>query len=171
MNFNSEKARELKDKAQQVKLFITDVDGVLTDGKIILGNEGLEFKAFHVHDGQGIKLAQEVGMEVAIITGRESEAVSCRAAELGISEIYQGVSDKVEVFEQLLADYNLSSAEVSYIGDDLGDLALLKRVGLALTVSNGVAAIKEVADYITTKPGGAGAVREAIQLILALQEL
>ncbi|SDC09257.1 MULTISPECIES: KdsC family phosphatase [unclassified Candidatus Frackibacter] len=161
--------QNIKSKAQNIKLFISDVDGVLTDGRIILGSDGQEFKSFNVQDGKGIKLAQEAGIEVAIITGRESEAVTQRAKELAIEEVHQGIDDKVAIFKEVLAKYNLTTEEVAYIGDDLNDLLFLKEVGLALTVANGVAEVKEVADYITDKHGGQGAVREALELILKLQ--
>ncbi|SJZ47272.1 KdsC family phosphatase [Selenihalanaerobacter shriftii] len=161
--------QQLTSKATNIKLFITDVDGVLTDGRIILGNDGQEMKFFHVQDGKGIKLAQEAGIEVAIITGRESEAVTRRAKELAITEVHQGIKDKVATFNQLLSKYDLDSEEVAYIGDDLNDLLLLRRVGLALTVANGVNEVKEEADYITKKDGGRGAIREVIELILKMQ--
>ncbi|WP_408955148.1 KdsC family phosphatase [Natroniella sp. ANB-PHB2] len=156
----------LKEKVEEIKMFITDVDGVLTDGRIILGSEGQEFKCFHVHDGLGIKLAQEAGIEVAIITGRKSEAVTRRAAELGLEEVHQGVKDKLEVLKQLLERYNLTVEQVAYIGDDLNDLVILKEIGLAMTVANGVDEVKEVADYVTNKAGGQGAVREAIEVVI-----
>ena len=157
-------------RAQKIELFITDVDGVLTDGRIVLGNEGEEFKFFHVHDGLGIKLAQKAGIKTAIITGRESKLVARRAGELEISEVHQNIKDKQAVFANLLAKYDISEENVAYIGDDLNDLAILTKVGLALTVANGVAAVKEEADYITEKEGGQGAVREVIELILAAQD-
>ncbi|WP_035571322.1 KdsC family phosphatase [Halonatronum saccharophilum] len=156
----------VEERAQRVKLFITDVDGVLTDGRIILGNDGEELKFFHVHDGKGIKLAQEAGIEVAIITGRESKIVERRAKELGIKEVYQGIKDKLGIFSNLLEKYNLTSKEVAYIGDDVNDLEVLKEVGLALTVANGVDKVKKVAHYTTKKEGGFGAVREALELII-----
>jgi 3-deoxy-D-manno-octulosonate 8-phosphate phosphatase (KDO 8-P phosphatase) len=159
----------LKKKMQKIKLFITDVDGVLTDGRIVLGNNGEEFKFFHVHDGMGIKLAQEAGLKTAIITGRESELVATRAEELGIKEVYQDIHDKKQVFEELLARYNLTSEEAVYIGDDLNDLEIFAEVGLALTVADGVDKVKKEADYVTEKRGGRGAVREAVELILEAQ--
>jgi 3-deoxy-D-manno-octulosonate 8-phosphate phosphatase (KDO 8-P phosphatase) len=157
-------------QAEKIKLFITDVDGVLTDGRIVLGNDGEELKFFHVHDGLGIKLAQQAGIKTAIITGRESELVARRAGELEISEVHQNIKDKLEVFANLLAKYDISEENVAYIGDDLNDLPILKKVGLSLTVANGVQAVKDEVDYTTEKEGGQGAVREVIELILAAQD-
>ncbi|ADL13668.1 KdsC family phosphatase [Acetohalobium arabaticum] len=159
----------LKAKAERIKLFIMDVDGVLTDGRIILGEGGQELKFFHVQDGAGIKLAQRAGIKTAIITGRSSQAVTRRAEELDIGDVYQGIADKAAVLEELLDKHGLSLDEAAYIGDDLTDLSILSRVGLSLTVANGVAEVKEEADYITESLGGAGAIREAIELVLKLQ--
>ncbi|GAB6099441.1 hypothetical protein JCM16358_13200 [Halanaerocella petrolearia] len=161
---------QLKEKAAKIKLFITDVDGVLTDGRIILGNDGEEFKFFHVQDGMGIKLAQDAGIKTAIITGRESKLVERRADELKINEVHQNIDDKLGVFSDLLNRYGISEDEVAYIGDDVNDLPILDKVGLALTVDNGVSQVKKAADYITEHAGGRGAVREAIELILQAQD-
>lgn len=169
MQLELEKIKRLKEKAENTKLFITDVDGVLTDGRIILGSDGQEFKCFNVQDGKGIKLAQKAGIEVAIITGRKSEAVTERARELDIKEVHQAIEDKVATFKQILTKHDLQPEEVAYIGDDLNDLLLLNRVGLALTVANGVTELKEAVDYVTENAGGAGAIREAVELILKLQ--
>ncbi|TDX59216.1 KdsC family phosphatase [Orenia marismortui] len=160
----------LKDKAAKIKLFITDVDGVLTDGRIVLGNNGEEFKFFHVHDGKGIQLAHEAGIKTAIITGRESKLVQRRADELSIQEVHQNIKDKIKVFNSILEKYQVSEDEVAYIGDDVNDLEILKRVGLSFTPANGVDKVKEAVDYITTKEGGQGAVREAIELLLKASE-
>ncbi len=156
-------------KALKIKLFITDVDGVLTDGSLILGNNGEEFKSFNSQDGMGIKLLQKNDIKVAIITGRSSKIVENRAEELDIKEVYQGIDDKIKIFNNLLDKYSLNSNEVSYIGDDLNDLPVLNEVGLSFTVSNGVDKVKENVDYITEKSGGKGAVREAAELILNIQ--
>lgn len=162
---------ELKAKAERIKLFIMDVDGVLTDGRIILGEDGQELKSFNVKDGAGIKLAQQSGIRTAIVTGRSSQAVTRRADELDIEEVYQGISDKTVVFEELITKYDLTPDEVSYIGDDLADILLLKQVGLSLTVPNGVDEVKQEVDYITNNPGGDGAIREVIEMILKLKEV
>jgi len=161
----------LKDKSIKIKLFITDVDGVLTDGRIILGNNGEEFKFFHVHDGKGIQLAHEAGIKTAIITGRESKLVQRRADELSIKEVHQNIKDKIKTFNNLLDKYGVKEEEVAYIGDDVNDLDILERVGLSFTPANGVEKVKEVVDYITTKEGGQGAVREAIEMILKYQAI
>ena len=161
---------KLDAQAKEIKLFITDVDGVLTDGRIVLGNDGEEFKFFHVHDGMGIKLAQRAGIKTAIITGRESKLVERRAGELEISEVHQNIKDKLAVFADLLDKYGISEENVAYIGDDLNDLKILKRVGLSFSVANAMQTVKDEVDYVTEKAGGEGAVREAIELILNSQE-
>ncbi|ACL69268.1 KdsC family phosphatase [Halothermothrix orenii] len=158
--------KTIVEKAARINLIITDVDGVLTDGRIVLGNNGEEFKFFHVQDGQGIKRAQKAGLKVAIITGRISKAVDRRAKELNIGEVYQGVNDKLIIYKKLCNKYNLKNEEVAYIGDDIADLDVLKEVGFACSVKNGVSAVKEMVDYVTDREGGRGAVREVIDLIL-----
>ncbi len=158
--------QEISVKASKIKMFITDVDGTLTDGRIIIGENGEEYKAFDSQDGQGIVLARTAGIECVIITGRRSNVVSIRASELGIKEVHQGVRDKLVVYEKLLKKYNLNEEEVAYIGDDISDLPLLKRAGLAFAVANAVTEVKDTADYITRREGGRGAVREAINLLL-----
>ena len=158
--------QEILAKAKKVKLLITDVDGVLTDGKIYLGANEQEFKAFNVKDGKGIKLLQEAGIEIAIITGRQSQAVTRRAQELAIKETHQGIADKIEVFNQLLERYNLDKSQVAYIGDDVNDLEILKQVGLSASVRDGVDLVKKEVDYVTRMIGGQGAVRELAELIL-----
>ena len=157
-------------KARKINMLATDVDGVLTDGRIVLGNNGEELKFFHVHDGKGVKLAQEAGIRVAIITGRSSELVERRARELGVNEIHQGCDDKLKVLEQLLSRYKLKSDQVAYIGDDLNDLPVLREVGLALTVADAVGRVRELADYVSEKKGGRGAVREIVEMILGYRQ-
>src|SRR5512147_2146210 len=122
-------ARGLKAKAKKVKMLLLDVDGVLTDGRIILDNRGNEFKAFHVRDGHGIKLAQRAGIIIGIITGRKAEVVNVRARELAIEEVHQGVKDKIHTYESLLIKYGLSDDQVAYIGDDIVDVEIMQRVG------------------------------------------
>lgn len=162
--------KDIIKKVLKVKLFITDVDGVLTDGSLILGNNGEEFKSFNSQDGMGIKLLQKNDIKVAIITGRSSKIVENRAEELAIKEVYQGIDDKIKVFNNLLDKHSLKSAEVSYIGDDINDLPVLNKVGLSFSVSNGIDKVKENVDYITKKSGGNGAVREASELVLDIQK-
>jgi len=156
-------------KALQIKLFITDVDGVLTDGSLILGNNGEEFKSFNSQDGMGIKLLQQANIKTAIITGRKSKIVENRADELAINEVYQGIDDKIKIYNDLLAKYSLESNEVSYIGDDINDLPVLNKVGLSLSVKNGIKKVKKNVDYVTDNKGGEGAVREAADLILNIK--
>lgn len=159
----------LAEKLRNIKIFITDVDGVLTDGRIILGSNGIELKSFHAQDGLGLHLAKKAGLKLAVITGRYSEAVERRGKELDFDYVFQGVSDKTSVLREILIKEGLSLSEVAYIGDDLNDLPILKQVGVKLAVSNAVDEVKEEADYITCKEGGSGAVREAVELILEAQ--
>lgn len=156
----------LQSKTKKIKLLLLDVDGVMTDGRIILDNQGNELKAFHVRDGHGIKLVQRAGILVGIITGRTSAVVDQRARELGIQEVHQGVKQKIEVYEALLARYSLQDHEVAYMGDDVVDVAILQRAGIAVTVADCDPAVKPHVDLITKTPGGRGAVREFINLIL-----
>lgn len=157
----------MKEKARKIKWLLLDVDGVMTDGGIILSG-GLEIKRFHVQDGLGINLAQRAGLRVGILTSRESEAVARRARELEIEEVSQGCSTKLEAYLQVLERYGLKDEEVAYMGDDLPDLPLLRRVGLAFAVANAVPEVKRQADHVTQKAGGEGAVREAVELLLRL---
>ena len=159
----------LRSKAKKIKLLLLDVDGVLTDGRIILDNQGNELKAFHVRDGHGIKLAQRAGIVIGIITGRKAEVVSVRARELGIGEVHQGALQKIGVYEALLEKYGLRDDEAAFIGDDIVDVEILKRVGFAVTVADCDPSVKPYADMITQAKGGRGAVREVINLLLASQ--
>lgn len=158
--------KQIKAKAKKVKLFIMDVDGTLTDGKIYIGPQGEVFKAFNTKDGLGIKRLREKGIIPVIITGRSSEIVVARAKELGIDEIYQGIKDKLEVYRHLVDKYKVNDEEVAFIGDDLNDLPLLNKVGLSFGVADAVEAVRAAVDYVTKQKGGEGAVREAIDLIL-----
>jgi 3-deoxy-D-manno-octulosonate 8-phosphate phosphatase (KDO 8-P phosphatase) len=148
-----------------------DVDGVLTDGQLYFGNDGEELKAFNTLDGQGIKLLQDAGIAVALITARESALVARRAANLGIRHVYQGRHDKFAALQALITDLALDLAQVAYIGDDLPDLACIRRVGLGISVSNGHASVKQYARLITTARGGQGAVREVCDFLLQRQGL
>ena len=152
--------------AKKVRILILDVDGVLTDGSIILDNNGNEIKAFHVRDGHGIKMICKAGFRVAIITGRYSEVVDRRALELGIGDVYQRCYVKTTAYEQLLIKYGLKDNEAAYVGDDVVDIALLKRVGLPVVVADGSDEAKECALMITKNRGGRGAVREVTDLLL-----
>lgn len=163
------KLPELKKKAKKIKLLIVDVDGVLTDGKIIFDSTQREIKAFDVKDGHGIKAAHRFGLEVAIITGRSSSIVDQRASELGIKTVIQKALDKKSAFNKILESTKLSTEEIAYIGDDLPDLPVLRRVGLSVAVSDAVQEVLESADMVTKRYGGSGAVREVIDFILKAQ--
>ncbi|WP_429885004.1 3-deoxy-manno-octulosonate-8-phosphatase KdsC [Geoalkalibacter halelectricus] len=156
----------MEERCRKIRLLLLDVDGVLTDGRIIYDNNGLETKAFDVKDGHGLKLVQRAGIKVGIITGRESRVVEHRAAELGIAILYQGAKDKLLPYEEILAQQGLRDEEVAYVGDDVVDLPVLSRVGLAVTVQDAVDDIKPYVHYVTRRPGGRGAVREVCDLIL-----
>ncbi len=159
----------LRGKAKKIKLLLLDVDGVLSDGRIILDNQGNELKAFHVRDGHGIKLAQRAGIVIGIITGRKAEVVNVRARELGITEVHQGALEKIGVYEAVLAKYGLRDEEAAFIGDDIVDVGILKRVGLAVTVADCDPSVKPFVDMVTRAEGGRGAVREAINFLLKSQ--
>jgi 3-deoxy-D-manno-octulosonate 8-phosphate phosphatase (KDO 8-P phosphatase) len=156
----------LKSKTNKIKLLLLDVDGVLTDGGLILDNQGNEFKTFNVRDGHGIKMAQRAGIAVGFITGRKSEIVNIRARELGIQEVHQGAQEKIVVYDSILAKYGLRDEEAAYMGDDIVDLDIFKRVGIAVTVADADVSVKPYADLVTKTAGGKGAVREFINLIL-----
>lgn len=157
---------QLMARAAKVQLLILDVDGVLTDGSIILDDEGRQLKAFNVRDGHGIKMLQREGVKVAIITGRNSRVVEHRAQELGIEHVYQGAKKKLPVFEALCASLGVEPAHVAYVGDDIVDLPVMVRVGLSVAVANASAETREYAHHITKASGGRGAVRELVELIL-----
>lgn len=160
---------DLLARARRIKVLLLDVDGILTDGAIIYTAQGVEIKAFHIQDGLGLKLLQKAGIEAGLITARESAMVRQRAEELGLAHIYQGVRDKLAVYEQILARHQLQPAEVAYMGDDWMDLPLLTRVGLAATVADAVPEAKEAAHFVTSRCGGRGAVREVCDLLLESQ--
>jgi 3-deoxy-D-manno-octulosonate 8-phosphate phosphatase (KDO 8-P phosphatase) len=153
----------------KIKLLILDVDGVLTNGVVFISATGEESKAFHLRDGHGLKLLQKSGIGIVLLSGRFSEATSRRAAELGIGELYQGITDKLPFYEKLLSERGFKDDQVAYMGDDLMDLPLLRRAGFAATVPDGIQEAREIAHYVTTRKGGQGAVREVIELILKSQ--
>jgi len=150
----------------KIKLLLLDVDGVMTDGRIIYSSDGGETKAFDVKDGHGLKLLQRAGIQVGIITGRQSAVVARRAAELGIELVYQGVKDKTLPFKEILAKLALLPEEVAYVGDDVVDLPVMRQVGFAATVADAVDDVKPFADMVTIRRGGRGAVREICDFIL-----
>lgn len=163
------KRSKLKDKAKKIKLLILDVDGVMTDGRIILDNEGNEIKAFHVRDGHGIKIAMDAGIHVAIITGRKSRVVDRRAKELGIRDVYQKILNKGDTYAEILKKYDLKDEDVAFIGDDINDLPILRKVGFSAAVADADTHIRKIVDYVTKLGGGRGAVRETIETILKAQ--
>jgi 3-deoxy-D-manno-octulosonate 8-phosphate phosphatase (KDO 8-P phosphatase) len=155
-------------RAKAIRLLVLDVDGIMTDGRMFYSPDG-ELMAFHILDGHGIKLALRHGLALAIISGRESVMVARRARELGVQEVHQRILDKLPVFESLLQRKGLTAPQVACMGDDLLDLPLLLRAGLALTVPGAVVEVQAAAHYITRRPGGEGAIREAIELLLKAQ--
>lgn len=155
---------------KNVKLIAMDVDGVLTDGSIIYGAGDIEIKVFFVKDGQGITLARRARIEIAFITSRVSDALVRRAKDLGVIEIHQGVDDKWACLEKIMKRYNLKREEVMYIGDDIVDIPIMKQVGSPVAVADSIDEVKEIAKYITKKPGGRGAVRETIDMVLKAQD-
>ncbi len=163
---NMEISPEILEKAKKIKFLLLDVDGVLTDGKIIVTEEGKEIKNFNVLDGMGIKLLQKIGVEVGILSSRYSKTVEHRARELGIEFVIQGELTKISAYENLLKKKGLKDEEIAYIGDDWVDLPILKRVGFAVCVPNAWDPLNQYVDYITRHPGGEGAVREVCEIIL-----
>jgi 3-deoxy-D-manno-octulosonate 8-phosphate phosphatase (KDO 8-P phosphatase) len=160
---------QLLNKIRKVKLLILDVDGVMTDGRIIIDDAGFESKHFDVKDGHGLKILMRYNIDVVIVTGRKSRVVEHRAADLGITEIHQGIRNKSEVFGGVLERRKLVPEETAYVGDDVVDIPLLKRVGFAVAVADAVPEVRHVADYVTNRPGGRGAVRELCEVILKAQ--
>ncbi|OPY13498.1 MAG: 3-deoxy-D-manno-octulosonate 8-phosphate phosphatase KdsC [Syntrophus sp. PtaB.Bin001] len=160
---------DVQNKIRKIKLLILDVDGVLTDGRIIIDDDGNESKHFDVKDGHGLKLIMRYGIDVVLLTGRSSAVVKHRADDLGIREVYQGVLKKLEFFQTYIEEKKLDPENVGYIGDDVVDIPVLRRTGFSVAVSDASAEVKEVADYVTERPGGRGAVREICDLMLKVQ--
>ena len=158
------------EKAKAIKLLILDIDGILTNGIIYYGNQGAELKGFHIHDGLGIKLLQKSGVTVAVISGKKSDAVEKRMKDLRIEHAYLGHENKLPIYEELKQKLNVNDNEIAYMGDDLPDLPLLRRVGFAITVPKAPAIIQQHIDLITKKKGGKGAVREICELIMEAQD-
>jgi 3-deoxy-D-manno-octulosonate 8-phosphate phosphatase (KDO 8-P phosphatase) len=157
------------ESAKKIKLLLLDVDGVLTDGRLYYGNSGEEMKAFNIQDGLGIKLLQKGGVQVGIITGRVSQLLQRRADELGIDPVIQGREDKLTALNELLQNHAIQMDEIAFVGDDLPDLAVIRRVGLGITPANGSASNVSAAHWQTGKRGGDGAVREVAEMILQAQ--
>jgi len=146
-----------------------DCDGVLTDGRLWLTADGEEQKAFHVHDGQGIALLHKAGLKTGIISGRTSAAVERRGRELGMSYLWQGANDKTKAFDEIIAEAGVSPHECAYIGDDVADVSVMRRAGLAVAVADAVDEVRQAAHYVTRLAGGRGAVREVCDMILKAQ--
>ena len=161
--------KKIIEKAKKLKLLILDVDGVLTDGKLFFDNDGNEYKAFHARDGHGIKLLRQSGVEVAVISGRKSNSVALRMKQLGIEYIYQGHENKISAFHEIIEKIGITPEQAAHVGDDLLDLPLMVRVGLAIAVQDANFAVKQHADWCTTLSGGCGAVREICDLIMQAQ--
>lgn len=159
----------LEQRCHPICLILSDVDGVLTDGGIVLDHEGIETKRFHVRDGLGIRLWQKAGYRFGVITNRSSNIVKIRMAELGIEIVRQGIDNKRKAMQDLLAELRLASDQVCYIGDDLLDLSAIHAAGLGVAVADACPELRQAAHYVTTLPGGSGAVRETIELILRAQ--
>jgi 3-deoxy-D-manno-octulosonate 8-phosphate phosphatase (KDO 8-P phosphatase) len=160
---------EIERRASRIKLLLMDCDGVLTDGRIWLVGEDGEQKCFNTHDGQGLSMLHRAGLRSGIISGRKSSVVDRRARELGVEFVKQGDVHKVKAFEAILAEASLDEGEVAFIGDDVPDIAIMRRVELAVTVADAVAECHAAAHYVTRAPGGRGAVREVVELILKSQ--
>lgn len=160
--------KSLADRCRQIEALVLDVDGVLTDGRIVYGEDD-ELKFFHVRDGSGLWAWKHAGKEAVILSGRTSQAVVRRAAELNVTRVRQGIADKSGAFEQLLSEAGWQAEQVACIADDFPDLGLLHRCGLAVAVADACFEVRSAAHYVTKVPGGRGAVREAIELILGVQ--
>jgi 3-deoxy-D-manno-octulosonate 8-phosphate phosphatase (KDO 8-P phosphatase) len=157
------------ERAKKIRLLAFDVDGVLTDGRIYISDKGEECKAYNIRDGLGMKLLQECGIKLALISGRTSRSVEARAQDIGIALLYQGVDDKVAVLEALMQELDLRAEQCGFMGDDLVDLPAMRRAGFSLSVADAPALVRERAHYVTRSTGGHGAVREACEFIMQAQ--
>jgi 3-deoxy-D-manno-octulosonate 8-phosphate phosphatase (KDO 8-P phosphatase) len=151
---------------KEIQLLLLDVDGVLTDGSIIYSDEGRETKVFNVKDGFGLKLIMSAGIKVGLVTGRTSNALHRRCRDLGIKHIYDGVQQKARLLDKIVAETGVGADNTAYIGDDLPDLPLMRRIGLAIAVADAHEMVRDYADWITAAPGGRGAVREVCDALL-----
>ncbi|MCX5704791.1 MAG: HAD-IIIA family hydrolase [Candidatus Omnitrophica bacterium] len=167
--FENEIKSNLRDKARKVKLLLLDVDGVLTDGRIIYDSRGRDSKFFDVHDGLGVYLLKKAGIPTILITAKGSRAIKPRARDMRVAEVFSDVSPKSAVLDKILKKYNVIIDDICFVGDDLVDLCMMKRVGFPIAVFNAAPEIKQSAAYITIKTGGRGAVREVAELILKSQ--
>ena len=160
---------DLPGRCRSIELILSDVDGVLTDGRIVLDSQGVETKQFHIRDGMGIRLWQKAGYRFGLVTARSSQMVRMRAAELGIDIVRQGNEDKAATVRSLLDELGVKPAQVCYVGDDLPDVPAVRAVGLGIAVADACPELRAVAQYVTETPGGRGAVREANEMILKAQ--
>lgn len=160
---------DLLQRAQRVRLVIFDVDGVLTDGSLFLGDDGQEYKAFHSRDGHGMVMLRNSGVTLAIVTGRKSQVVRIRMESLGIAHVYQGYRDKLPAYEDIKATLDLDDEAIAYVGDDVVDLPILRQVGLAIAVADAHPMVVEHCHWQTSAPGGRGAGREVCELIMQAQ--
>ena len=166
---NIAQSKENEERAKRVKVIVFDVDGVMTDGRLILGDDGQEYKSFHSLDGLGMKLLRATGVQMAIITGRTSKVVIKRAENTGIAHFYQGVDDKLAAFNELVKTLEISPEECAFMGDDVVDLPPMRKCGFAITVPTATPLVKQYAHYMTTLPAGRGAVREVCEFIMRAQ--
>ena len=159
----------LEERAKRIKIAVFDVDGVLTNGGLMLGDDGLEYKVFHSQDGLGMKMLRNTGIRMAYITGRKSNVVVKRAENTGVTILYQGIDDKLEAFNDLLEKQGVSAEECLFMGDDVIDIPPMRRAGLAITVPHAMPLVKEYAHYTTERQAGFGAVREVCELLMKAQ--
>ena len=156
----------LLQRIKSIQLLILDVDGVLTDGQIYLSSQGEEILSFHIHDGAGIKQLQQLGIHIAVISGRDTKPTQCRLKKLGIQHAFLGQENKIEAYQTLKQTLSVANEAIAYIGDDLPDITVMQQVGLPIAVANAVNAIKNIAFYCTKNTGGNGAVREVCDLFM-----
>ncbi len=161
--------QKIRELAQQIRLVIFDVDGVLTDGGLIMGDDGQEYKVFNAKDGHGMKMLQASGVEIGIISARNSRVVALRMENLGIKHVYQGQRDKLKAFADLMKKLQLQQEQIAYVGDDLLDLCIMRKVGLAIAVQDASQAVIDQSHWQTTAPGGRGAAREICEFIMQSQ--
>jgi 3-deoxy-D-manno-octulosonate 8-phosphate phosphatase (KDO 8-P phosphatase) len=161
--------QDILERAKQIRMVIFDVDGVLTDGSLFLGDDGQEYKAFNSRDGHGMTMLQQTGVKLAVITGRSSEVVRIRMQSLGVEHVYQGRRDKVPAYEELKRASGLADEQIAYVGDDVVDLPVMRRVGLSIAVADAHPLLQQHAHWHTRSPGGRGAGRDVCELIMEAQ--
>jgi len=158
--------QDILEKAARIRLLIFDVDGVLTDGSLFIGDDGQEYKAFNSQDGHGIKMLMSYNVDVAIITGRTSKVVEHRVKNLGISHVYQGQHDKLQAYSDLTEKLGMADEEIAYVGDDVVDLPVMRRVGLAIAVQDAHPLVRKHSHWQTPSPGGRGAARDVCEMLM-----